>query len=117
MTCPETCPYHLLMIQKKMYVGTGVNTQMQIHVPRRYNQDVCGRMLITGECSLSECNFSLGWKLIKIGAAWVAQRFSAAFSPGCDPGDPGSSPTSGSLRGACFSLCLCLLPFLSLCLS
>ena len=31
-----------------------------------------------------------------------------AFSPGPDPGVPGSSPTSGSLHGACFSLCLCL---------
>ena len=37
------------------------------------------------------------------GAAWVAQRFSAAFSPGYDPGDLGSSPTSGSLHGACLS--------------
>ena len=27
------------------------------------------------------------------GATWVAQRFRAAFSPGRDPGDPGSSPT------------------------
>ena len=27
---------------------------------------------------------------------------------GCDPGDLGSSPMSGSLQGACFSLCLCL---------
>ena len=26
----------------------------------------------------------------------------------CDPGVPGSSPTSGSLHGACFSVCLCL---------
>ena len=26
-------------------------------------------------------------------AAWVAQQFSAAFSPGHDPGDPGLSPT------------------------
>ncbi len=41
-----------------------------------------------------------------LGAARVAQRFSAAFSPGPDPGDQGSSPTSGSLHGACFSLCL-----------
>ena len=41
-------------------------------------------------------------------AAPVAQRFSAACSLGCDPGDWGSSPTSGSLHGACFSLCLCL---------
>ena len=40
-------------------------------------------------------------------AALVVQRFSTAFSPGCDPGDPGSSPMSGSLHGACFSLCLC----------
>ena len=43
-----------------------------------------------------------------IWAARVAQRFSSAFSPGPDPGDLGSSPTSGSLHGACFSLCLCL---------
>ena len=41
-------------------------------------------------------------------AAQVAQRFSATFSPECDPGDPGSSPTSGSLQGACLSLSLCL---------
>ena len=34
------------------------------------------------------------------GAAPVAQRFSAACSPGCDPGDLGLSPTSGSLHGA-----------------
>ena len=26
---------------------------------------------------------------LKRGAAWVAQWFSAAFSPGPDPGDPG----------------------------
>ena len=48
------------------------------------------------------------------GAAQVAQRFSAAFSPGRDPGDRGLSPTSGSLHGACFSLCLCLRLSLSL---
>ena len=45
---------------------------------------------------------------IKKGAALVAWWFSAAFSPGCDPGDLGSSPALGSLHGACFSLCLCL---------
>ena len=40
-----------------------------------------------------------------------------AFGPERDPGVPGSSPTSGSLRGACFSLCLCLcLSLLSVCL-
>ena len=51
------------------------------------------------------------------GAARVAQRFSAAFSPGCGPGDLGSSPTSGSLHGmepasasayVYTSLCVCL---------
>ena len=41
-------------------------------------------------------------------AARVPQRFSAAFSPGPDPGDPGPSPTLGSPYGVCFSLCLCL---------
>ena len=30
-----------------------------------------------------------------LGAARVAQWFSAAFSPGPDPGDPGSSPMLG----------------------
>ena len=43
--------------------------------------------------------------------SWVApvvQLFSAACSPGPDPGVPGLSPKSGSLHGACFSLCLCL---------
>ena len=51
-----------------------------------------------------------GVKQLGMGAAPVAQRFGAACSLGCDPGDPGSSPTSGSLHGACFSLCLCLCP-------
>ncbi|CAD7689108.1 unnamed protein product [Nyctereutes procyonoides] len=36
----------------------------------------------------------------------VAQQFSAIFGPGHYLGDPGSSPASGSLRGACFSICL-----------
>ena len=57
--------------------------------------------------------------LIKEGVHWaapVAQRFSAACSPGRDPGDPGSSPTSGFLYDACFFLCLCLCLSLSLCL-
>ena len=42
-----------------------------------------------------------------------------ASGPGPDPGVLGSSPTSGSLHGACFSFCLglCLFLSLSLCLS
>ena len=48
------------------------------------------------------------------GDPWVAQGFSACLWPRADPGDQGSSPTSGSLHGACFSLCLCLCLSLSL---
>ena len=54
---------------------------------------------------------------IQMWAAPVAQRFGAACSLGCDPGGPGSSPTSGSLRGACFSLSLCLCLSLSVSLN
>ena len=43
---------------------------------------------------------------------WVS-----AFCPGHDPGVPGSSPTAGSLHGACFSLFLCFCLSLSLCVS
>ena len=46
-------------------------------------------------------------------AAWVAQRFSGAFGPGHDLGDPGSSTALGSA----WSLLLPLLVSLSLCLS
>ena len=45
--------------------------------------------------------------------AWVAQCLPSA--QGCDPGVLGSSPTLGSLQGACFSLCLCV--SLPLCVS
>ena len=41
--------------------------------------------------------------------------WASAFGSGNDPRVLESSPTSGSLRGACFSLCLCLC--LSVCLS
>ena len=39
----------------------------------------------------------------------------SAFGSGRDPRVQGSSPASGSLQGACFSVCLCLCP--SLCVS
>ena len=35
---------------------------------------------------------------------WLS-GFAPAFGPGRDPGVLGSSPTSGSWHGACFSLC------------
>ena len=41
--------------------------------------------------------------------------WASAFSSGCNPGVPGSSPASGSPKGACFSLYLCLC--FSLCVS
>ena len=41
--------------------------------------------------------------------------WASAFGSGRDPGVQGLSPASGSLHGACFSLCLCL--FLFLCVS
>ena len=79
---------------------------------------------------VNECGGGLGalqefqlvvnaWSSIKdkFRAAQVAQWFSTAFSPGPYPGDLGSSPTSGSLHGACFSFCLCLCLSLSLSLS
>ena len=43
---------------------------------------------------------------LDLGAARGAQRFSAAFGLGCDPGVTGSSPAMSSLRGACFSPCV-----------
>ena len=51
------------------------------------------------------------------GAAPVAQRFGAACSPGCDPGDPESSPMSGSLHGACLLLPLPVSLLLCVCVS
>ena len=51
------------------------------------------------------------------GAATVAQWFSAICSLGCDPGDLGSSPMSGSMCGPCFSLCLCLCLCVCVCVS
>ena len=69
---------------------------------------------------LSALNQGSDWSVILIRkcllrAARVAQWFSAVFSPGPDTGDLGLSPMLCSLRGACFSLLLCLC--LSLCVS
>ena len=56
-------------------------------------------------------NYTKGYFLGTTG--WLSGRASA-FGPGRDPGVQGSSPISGSQRGACFScLCFCL----SLCVS
>ena len=45
---------------------------------------------------------------------WVAQWLSVFLCLGGVPGVLGSSPTSGPLQGACFTLCLCLPLSLSL---
>ena len=47
---------------------------------------------------------------------WLS-GWASALGSGCDPRVPGSSPTSSSLHGACFSLRLCLYLSLSLCVS
>ena len=63
--------------------------------------EVVGYLLQLGEETKIE-NIALLWD------PWVAQWFSACLRPGRDPGVLGWSPKSGSLHGACFSLCLCL---------
>ena len=50
-------------------------------------------------------------------AAWVAQQFSTAFSPGPDPGDPGSSPPRAHCMGLLLPLPVSLPLSLSLSLS
>ena len=48
------------------------------------------------------------FKNLHTGTSWWLSCSAPAFGSGRDPGDPGSSPASGSPHGACFSLCLCL---------
>ena len=65
-----------------------------------------------------KCDYATGAQRKEaLRAALVAQWFSATFRPGPDPGDPGLSPTLGSLHGARFSLCLSLSLSLSVCVS
>ena len=47
--------------------------------------------------------YSIPYSKLTPRAAPVAQWFSAAFSPGHDPGDPGWSPTSGSLHAVSYT--------------
>ena len=49
------------------------------------------------------------------GGTWGLGGWTPALGLGRDPGELGRSPAPGSLRGACFSPCLCLC--LSLCVS
>ncbi|CAD7670708.1 unnamed protein product [Nyctereutes procyonoides] len=42
----------------------------------------------------------------RVGAPGCLSWYMSAFGSSCDPGVLGSNPTSGSLHGACFSLCL-----------
>ena len=69
------------------------------------------QMCLTNSTLKSFMHKTVSW------AAWVTQRFSATFGLECDPGVPESSPTSGSLHGACLSLCLCPCLSFPLCLS
>ena len=52
------------------------------------------------------CEFKIILKGGKKGIPGWLSGLAPAFGSGWDPGVPGSSPTSGSLHGACFSLCL-----------
>ena len=47
-------------------------------------------------------------KPLKAGTPGWLRGWESAFGPGRGPRVPGLSPRSGSLHGACFSLCLCL---------
>ena len=58
--------------------------------------------------------FLLLKKSLYCGAPGWLSGWASAFGSGHDPGVLGSSPTLGSLCGACFCLCLCLCPFLCL---
>ena len=49
----------------------------------------------------------VSWKEMIEQPGWLS-GLASAFGPGPDPGDPGLSPTSGSLHGTCFYLSLCL---------
>ena len=51
---------------------------------------------------------SVSFKALVSGIPGWLNSLAPALGPGRDPGVPGSSPTSNSLHGACFSLCLCL---------
>ena len=53
--------------------------------------------------------------VLRFGTSGWLSGWASAFGSGHDPGIWGWSPTSGSLRGACFSLCLYLC--LSVCVS
>ena len=76
--------------------------------------------------SWARCSSELAWNTTRWpGTALLAKTtgqgipgwlsgFAPAFGPGRDPGVQGWSPASGSLHGACFSLCLCLCLSLSL---
>ena len=71
---------------------------------------------------ITDINFACFFLLFKMGLPWVAlgaQRFSATFSSGCDPGDTGSSPRVPR-RAPCvepFSPSACVSASLSVCLS
>ena len=55
----------------------------------------------------------LTWiKMVNMGTSGWLMGWASALGSQHDPRVPGSSPASGSLRGACFSLCLCLFPIL-----
>ena len=63
---------------------------------------------------MDRCMHKMLYRNLMVGIPGCLSGLAAAFCPGHDPEDQGSSPTLGSLHGACFSLCLCLCLSLSL---
>ena len=57
-------------------------------------EDACDLLLRATRTCQRDSTYML--KVSPAGAAQVAQRFSGAFGPGRDPGDPGLNRTSGS---------------------
>ena len=86
-------------------------------VQRQLQRSIKGSPQVHSRVLISACMWGkyllLGKKTYEKIRGWAAQ-VTQWFSPGCDPGDPGLSPMSASLHGACFSLCLCLCLCLSL---
>ena len=64
-------------------------------------------MILTVECSGKDKTVERTRKPMVGAPGWLSD-WASAFGSGCDCRVLGSSSTSGSRQGACFSLCLCL---------
>ena len=86
-----------------MYICTHIETKIM----KQYSSLPCMLKCISIRSHFKIC----------LPASRVAQQFSAAFSPGRDPGDRGSNPTSGSRCMDPASPSACVSASLSLCVT